>query len=169
MRLLAVYRNLDTVEVAHRVAEFIESEKPSTVVVDATGLGAGTVDELKHCGYRRFVHEFMAGGKADDSNAHANKRAEAWSLMRDALKAGLEIPDSADWETDLCGTEYGFNQKGALLLEPKDAMKSRGLASPDLADALAMTFSVRVAPSYQISVSVPRNISPGEGNLQWLR
>jgi hypothetical protein len=125
VRLLAVYRGLDTVEVAHRVAEFIETEKPSAVVVDATGMGVGTYDELKHCGYGRYLHEFWAGGKAADPNAHANKRAEAWSLMRDAPKAGLEIPDSPDWETDLCGTEYGFDQKGALLLEPKDAMKSR--------------------------------------------
>jgi len=169
VRLLGIYRNLDTVEVAHRVMALIEEEKPAAVVVDATGLGCGTVDELKHCGYGRYVHEFMAGGKADDSNKCANKRAEAWSLMRDALKAGLEIPDSADWETDLCGTEYSFNSKGAILLEPKDAMKSRGLASPDLADALSMTFSVRVAPSYHVTVSIPRHISPGEEHTQWMR
>ena len=89
--------------------------------------------------------------------------------MRDALKAGLEIPDSPDWETDLTGTEYGFNQKGALLLEPKDAMKSRGLASPDLADALAMTFSVRVGHSWQPTISIPRTISPGSETQQWMR
>jgi hypothetical protein len=119
-------------------------------------------------GYGRRVHEFMAGGKATDPNAHANKRAEAWSLMRDALKAGLELPDSPDWETDLCGTEYGFNPKGAILLEPKDSMKSRGLSSPDLADALSFTFSVRVAPSYHVTVSTPRNYSPGEANQSWM-
>jgi hypothetical protein len=55
------------------------------------------------------------------------------------------------------------------LLEPKTAMKSRGLSSPDLADALAMTFGIRVAPSFQVTVSIPRYISPGEENTQWMR
>jgi hypothetical protein len=169
VRLLAVYHLPDVVELAHRVAEFVEQEKPSAVVVDATGMGVGTYDELRHCGYGRYLHEFMAGGRASDPNAHANKRAEAWSLMRDALKAGLELPDSPDWETDLCGTEYGFNPKGAIQLEPKDAMKSRGLSSPDLADALSMTFSVRVAPTYHVTVSTPRTYSVGQDALQWMR
>jgi len=168
VRLLAVYRGLDTVELAHCVAEFIEAEKPAAVAIDSTGLGAGTYDELKHCGYGRFLHEFMAGGKATDPNVHANRRAEAWSLMRDALKAGLELPDSPDWETDLCGTEYGFNPKGAILLEPKDSMKSRGLASPDLADALSFTFAVKVAPAFHVTVSTVRNVTPGEVSQQWM-
>ncbi len=169
VRLLAVYRSLDTVEFAHRIAEFIESEKPQAVCVDAVGLGAGTYDELKHCGYSRHLHEFIGSSKPQDQMKYANLRAESWGMMRDALANGMEIPDSPDWETDLCGTEYGFNPKGAILLEPKDAMKSRGLSSPDLADALSMTFSVRVAPAYHVTVSTPRNISPGEVNTQWMR
>ena len=36
---------------------------------------------------------------------------------------------------------YEFTLKGQLKLEPKDKMKKRGFASPDYADALAMTFS----------------------------
>jgi len=169
VRLLAVYRGLDTVELAHRIAEFIESEKPQAVAVDAVGLGAGTYDELKHCGYGRYLHEYIGSAKPQDPNKYANRRAESWGLLRDALAAGLELPDSPDWETDLCGTEYGFNPKGAILLESKDSMKSRGLASPDLADALSMTFSVRVAPSYHVTVSTPRNYSPGEANQRWMQ
>ena len=164
MRLLGLYRGIDTVELAHNAIALIESEKPAAVVVDATGLGVGTVDELKHCGYRRLVHEFMAGGKAMNNNKHANKRAEAWDAMRAALTAGIELPDDPDWETDLCGTEFGFNNKGAIQLERKDMMKSRGLPSPDLGDSLAMTFAVNVASSFRIpAVSTPINVQPGLG------
>jgi len=132
-------------------------------------MGAGTVDELRHCGYGRFVHEFIAAGKANDQMKYANKRAESWGLMAEALKAGLELPDSPDWSTDLCGVEYSFDPKGRILLEPKDSMKSRGLASPDLGDSLAMTFSVRVAPAFHVTVSTVRNMAPGEGRCEWMR
>ena len=37
-------------------------------------------------------------------------------------------------------------RKGCLVLESKDEMKSRGVDSPDLGDALAMTFAVKIAP-----------------------
>ena len=170
VRELAVYRGVDTVKLAHRVMGFIESEKPAAVVVDSTGLGAGTFDELKHCGYGRITHEFIASGRAQNNLQHANKRAEAWSLMRDALNAGIELPDSPDWETDLTGTEYFFNAKGAVQLEPKDALRSRGLASPDLADALSMTFSIKIAPHYRVpAVSTPINVQPGQELNRWMR
>ena len=170
MRELTIYRGVDTVELAHRVMGFIEQERPAAVVCDVTGLGAGTYDELKHCGYGRITHEFIASGRAQNNLQHANERAEAWSLMRDALNAGIELPDSPDWETDLTGTEYFFNAKGAVQLEPKDAMKSRGLASPDLADALSMTFAVKIASSYRVpAVSTPIQIRPGDQGQRWMK
>jgi hypothetical protein len=36
------------------------------------------------------------------------------------------------------GREYDYNLKGELQLEKKSDMKKRGLASPDIADALAL-------------------------------
>src|SRR5262249_35811370 len=98
----------------------------------------------------------------------ANRRAETWGLMRDALKAGMQLPDTSDMEVDLCGTEYFYTPKGQIQLEPKDAMKSRGLASPDLADALSMTFAVRVAAPYRPVVSTPRPCCPGERSQTWM-
>jgi hypothetical protein len=88
--------------------------------------------------------EFHGGQRADDPNAYYNRRAECWSLMRDWLKAGAEIPDDGELEVDLCSPEYGFSSKNQVQLERKEDMKSRGLASPDLGDALAMTFGLRV-------------------------
>jgi hypothetical protein len=45
-------------------------------------------------------------------------------------------------------TEYGYvlrEGRDAIILEKKEDMKRRGLASPDLADALALTFAYPVA------------------------
>lgn len=50
---------------------------------------------------------------------------------------------------DLIGIEYGFNANDQILLEKKEHMKKRGLASPDDGDGLALTFAVPVLPSYE--------------------
>jgi len=144
-QVLGAWRGLDTVQVAERVIEFMSEHAPDAIVVDGDGIGAGTVDQLKHRGFTRGLHEFHGGGKPNDPNAYYNRRAEVWGLMRDALKADMQIPDTLEWETDLCGVTYSHTAKDQIQLEPKESMKSRGLDSPDLADALAMTYAVIVA------------------------
>ena len=78
-----------------------------------------------------------------------NKIAAMFLLARHvALKEGLRtglLPDTRAG-ADLVGVEYGYNVRDELLLESKDSLKARGLASPDLADALALTFAQPVAP-----------------------
>lgn len=146
-RLLAKYRGLDNVQVAERVIEFIQAEKPDAVVVDGDGLGAGVVDQITHRGFGRGLFEFHGGATATDPAAYFNRRCEIWGLMRDALKAGMEIPDLAELETDLTAPQYSISNKQQIVLEKKEDMKKRGLASPDLGDMLAMTFSVNVHPA----------------------
>jgi hypothetical protein len=75
----------------------------------------------------------------------ANKRAEMWTSMRGWLENGA-IPDDDALATDLTGVEYGYSQDDKILLEKKEHMKARGLASPDDADALALTFAAPVMP-----------------------
>jgi hypothetical protein len=74
----------------------------------------------------------------------ANKRAEIWSKMREHLRKSLALEDSDDWEQDLTGPLYSFDVNNAILLEKKDAMRSRGVRSPDLGDALALTYAYPV-------------------------
>jgi hypothetical protein len=68
-----------------------------------------------------------------------------WGNMRDALKY-LAIPNSSELRDQLISPEYDFNLRGELQLEKKSDMKKRGLASPDIADALALTFARPVFP-----------------------
>lgn len=144
--ILAKYRGLDTVQVAERVIEFIQKEEPDATVIDADGIGAGVVDQIRFRGFARRLFEFHGGERAEDSSAYFNRRAECWGYTRDWLLAGAQIPDDPELESDLTSPEYGFSNKNQLQLERKQDMKSRGLASPDCADMLAMTFSVKVAP-----------------------
>jgi hypothetical protein len=59
--------------------------------------------------------------------------------MRDALKR-LAIPNSSELRDQLISPEYDYNLRGELHLEKKSDMKRRGVASPDIADALALKF-----------------------------
>jgi len=137
---------VDTVQLAERVIAFINAERPDATVVDGDGLGAGVVDQLRYRGFRDNVFEFHGGSRAHDSDAYFNRRAECWGLMAAWLKSGAEIPDDAELEVDLTGPQYGYSSKQQIQLEKKEDMKARGLASPDLGDCLAMSFSVTVQP-----------------------
>lgn len=132
------YRIPDTMQLAAKVAEQITLHHPSAVFVDASGIGWGVVDRL-----RQLSHPCIGvqvGERAVDADKHYNRRAELWGLMRDWLKDGASIPDDIELRDDLIGPEYGFDSKMRVQLERKEDMKKRGLASPDSADALAVTF-----------------------------
>jgi len=139
---LIKYKGIDTMQLAGRVAEAIEEWCPDAVVVDGVGMGAGVVDRLVNLGYGSLVTEINGGSKPDDPVTYYNKRAEVWGLMRNALKAGVDIPEDRELMDDLIGPEYGFTAKQQIQLEKKEDMKRRGISSPDNGDALAMTYSI---------------------------
>jgi hypothetical protein len=147
---LRIYREIDTVRLAGFVCEvtdLYQNEQP-TLCIDAVGLGAGVVDVCRNRNYR--VEEVYAGGRPQDPMHYENVRAEMWDTMRKWLRTRAWLDPSAsyylDLKADLLGPEYGFNDKGQLQLERKRHMKDRGIASPDVGDALALTFAVPVAP-----------------------
>lgn len=138
------YRGLDTMQTADKVAEVIREFKPDATFIDGGGVGGGVVDRLKQLGYN--VVDVNFGAAARDSNKYANKRAEMWGLCRDALKAGLELPDDSELCDELIAVEYGFTPKQQILLEKKEDMKKRGLSSPDCADALVLHWAEQILP-----------------------
>lgn len=142
---LTKLRELDTMQVAARVAEIIKNEHPNAVFVDGVGIGAGVVDRLRHLGYE--IIEVLAGAKPDEQNkaVYFNKRAEMWGRMREWL-SGAGLPEDRELVDDLIGLEYGYDTQMRIQLEKKEDMKKRGLASPDCADALALTFAYETPP-----------------------
>ena len=138
------HRGLDLMQTAARVGEAIGQCRPDAVLVDGVGVGGGVVDRLRQMGFR--VGEVNAGGGAIDDDRHANLRAEMWAKMRQWLADRGSIPDDdRELAADLAGPRYGFDVRNRLLLERKQDMQARGLASPDAADALALTFARPVA------------------------
>ena len=136
------YRNMDTMQLAARVSELVRLHQADAVFVDGGGVGGGVVDRLRQLHVDCIEVNF--GSKAEDAR-YNNKRAEIWGNMRDWLQGGA-IPEDRELMDDLIGVEYGFTPTNKIQLEKKEDMKKRGLASPDMADALALTFSYPVAP-----------------------
>ncbi len=142
---LKKFRGLDTMALSSRVAVEIKSWRPDAVFIDEVGIGAGVVDRLKQLGFK--VQGINVGRQASEPGRYHNLRAECWLRLRDWLQSGGAIPDDKEMLDDLTGLEYGFDNQERFQLERKQEMKERGLASPDCADALALTFAQPVAPS----------------------
>ncbi len=165
-----VYRELNTMEVASRVVEVIEQHEPQAVFVDIVGIGAGVVDRLHQLGHRRKVIGVSAAEKAMDVSRYANKRAEMWAKTKEWLREwGALEPQDITLAEELMGPEYGYDARERIQLERKKDMKKRGLASPDEADALALTFAMPVASRQD---KAPEDIEPwllDEAGLGWMR
>jgi hypothetical protein len=136
------YSGEDTMTIVGRVIDAIEEYKPILSVIDEGGLGYGILDRLTEQRYK--VRGVNFGWKAKNAIMWGNKRAEMWGLMKDWLKTA-SIPPDRQLKADLVGPMKKPNSSGTIFLEGKKEMRSRGLASPDAADALAVTFAFPVA------------------------
>ncbi len=150
------FLKITTVELASRAAALSLDKGADAIMVDGTGVGGGVVDLLRQLDVGKAdIFEVNFGGKPDlglisetaaRGELYSNKSAEMWGSMRSWLEAGGAIENDDELRLDLTGREYGYNSNGAIIMERKEDMKKRGLASPDLADALALTFAHSVAP-----------------------
>jgi len=138
-----IYRGIDNMELSARVAAMIEDRQPDAVFIDS-GAGAGVIDRLRQLGYD--VIEVNFGGKAIDPR-YLNKRAEMWFEMADWVRGGASIPNENSLKLELATPTYKFDVSNRIQLESKDDIKKRlpDAGSPDIADALALTFAQPVA------------------------
>lgn len=160
------YKGADTMEVVGHVIGAIEEFKPALVVIDEGGLGAGVVDRLKEQRYK--VRGVNFGNKSKNQAMWGNKRAEMWGELREWLKSA-HLPSDRYLRSDLIGPLMKPDSRGTIFLESKKDMKSRGLASPDAADAVAVTFAFPVAHREgRVDTARPRGYSPAGNSTSWM-
>lgn len=162
---LMKWEKLDTQQLAAFVAEVANSRKPDAIFVDGVGVGGGVVDRLRLLNLR--VIEVNAGSRAGQDTRYVNKRAEMWGRMKEWLGGrGVLAPSDIDLAAELTGPFYSFDASNRIQIEKKEDMKKRGLRSPDLADALAMTFAEPIAaPSLSEGYFEPQWVAPDENLL----
>lgn len=159
-------RGQDTMRVANRVVERYKELNPDAMVGDGDGIGGGVIDVLRSWGYD--IEEFHGSPPANDTNMYFNRRAEVWGETRAWLTAGAEIDDDSELAMDLVGPQYGMSGKQQIQMEQKKDMKKRGLASPDLADCLAMTFSIPLSPKIKVNKNIVQYQYAGQASGSWM-
>ena len=135
---LATYqKNDDDVHMAEIIA-YLEDQYRAVAVNIDQGYGTGIYSVGRNMGRSWNLVSFAAKPRDE---YYANKRAEMWGEMKEWIKVIGALPDDTQLRDDLAGPEAFMNRSGKLQLESKEDMKKRGLASPNKADALALTFA----------------------------
>lgn len=121
-----------------------DEEKPR-INVDVIGVGAGVVDRLRELGESAYGINFGAGTNRTDESGEVqmlNTRAACWWGMRELLQPPSEImlPPDDDLTGDLTAPHFGYTSSGKLRVENKEAIRARLGRSPDVGDAVILSF-----------------------------
>ena len=136
---IRTFRDMDTMQLAGWVAAAIRETSPERICVDEIGVGAGVVDRLKEQGHP--VQGINVARRAQQERLFSNVRAEGYWRLKELFASGeIAIPNDHQLMGELAALRYSFDSQGRVLMESKDAMRQRGLPSPDKADALMLAF-----------------------------
>lgn len=134
------FNGVDTMELTAHLCEYQHMHQASSLFIDAIGVGAGVFDRAKELGLPAV--DVVVSSKPSDPKRYCNLRSELWGLMRDWLKNDADIPQDLELKEQLGSMQYGYNGKMQIqLLSKRDMKKRLKLQSPDIADALALTFA----------------------------
>ena len=152
----AYTHKMDQMEIVGLCRQILDAIPIDRCFIDV-GHGIGVIDRLHELDYGN-VQEVNFGAKAFDQMKYINRRNEMWQEMADwfddehvqLLTPGVEdLEEKIEAATmDLCSVEYKFNSRNLKVLEEKDQTKDRLGLSPDMGDALALTFAEPVALYY---------------------
>lgn len=150
-----VKRGIPEKAFAGLVAQEIMEWQADKVFVDVTGgYGGEVLSRLLDGGHNVEGVTFSA---KPITPRFLNLRAEMWWKMADWVKGGGSLWKDEAIIAELCSPSYSMdNASNRIKLESKDDIKDRIGVSPDLADALALTFAYPVATA---GMQVVRKVS----------
>lgn len=145
-----VYTPQYTTDLAGHVATRCGEIMSHQIVVDVVGVGGGPCDQLRTM--VTGVIDFNGANSPQDPKKFYNMRAESYWKLRELFRLGLiAIPPSEALIGQLSSIRYKYHASGRILIESKDEMLARGVASPDEADSCMMAFSPQASlPMMQI-------------------
>lgn len=132
----------DTMAFVSVIVQKYREYMPYRIYVDPLGIGKPVVDRLRELPEMYVNGEFIvvpagAGDSADDKDNFFNKRAEMYWRQRDWLQTSYLEGDN--W-LELLDVRYKVQSDKKVKIKSKDEMLKEGIYSPDVADALALTF-----------------------------
>ena len=127
-------------------------QRPTEILVDVIGLGAGVVDRLIELGLP--VRGVNVGEGASNTEKYTNLRTELWFEVAEWLMKKDRVLPACDGScpdrrecvhemlvSELTTLKYRYTSSGKLQAESKDDLKKRGFKSPNIADAVCLSFA----------------------------
>lgn len=134
-----------SVDIANKVLGAKQQWGSELELIDATGgWAAGASDVMRSNGVTAIDVQFHS--KHTNDPRYYNRRAEMWFEMARWIQRGGAMPLMPEMVAELTTPTYVFKD-GKFLVEPKELIKKRLGRSPDLADALALTFGLPDMPA----------------------
>jgi hypothetical protein len=143
------YCGMDTVNIAGFVSQTYADRAANGVAIDEVGIGGAVFDMLTR---RRMpgLHAVNVTRVSNKPKEYHRLRDEIWGIMREKCMRKLyRFPDikvPGEQETygdrlvnELSSVHYSFDNNGAIVIESKKDMRNRGVASPNIADALGVS------------------------------
>lgn len=139
------WRGLDLMQLVGRILkewdDTPEADRPEAIFVDVIGLGAGVVDRL-----RELELPVVGINVSETPNIVVVKamklRDELWMLARDwFMTRQVAMADDPETTEELVTPRVSYTSNGKTKVEGKDELRSRGVGSPDGADAFILTFA----------------------------
>ncbi len=138
-RVVERWTKATAIETANRIHRIAIDNGCKEVRVDGAGLGGPIIDILANLAGSSYTVISMLGSAASPDNTRwHNARAYNFDSLREQMMAGeIDLdPDDKALLDELLMIQYKFSPKGAIQIESKDDMRSRGIKSPDSLDAL---------------------------------
>ena len=145
------WRNLDVTQVAGKLIALHKLELFDRVAIDVIGLGAGVYDIA-----RRSIPciPVNVGEATSSSDRFRRLRDELWWKLREwfedlscSISHAISQQQRQALISDLQDIHYEYDLQGRIVIESKDKMKERIGFSPDIGDALCLTFAPGAAIS----------------------
>jgi len=139
----------DVVETTGRVLDRFKGGLFGAIAVDSIGVGGGVADLLKSHGVPTAMVQVSESAK--DQMRFDKQRDELWWRLREWFEEGAcVIPRSLQPQLrqsmikDIQDIHFGYSPAGRIKIESKDEMKKRLGFSPDIGDALCLTFTPKI-------------------------
>ncbi len=140
--------------VKHMYEKTTPDDRPKQIFVDVIGMGYGVLDRLRGLGLPVMgvnVAEAPAIG-----HTYNRFRDELWFKVREWFtQRACCIPNDENLIAELTMPKYFYTHNGKLRVTSKDDMKSKGMPSPDLADAFCLTFALIGDNIHDVDIDYP--------------
>ena len=143
------FRKLNTIDLGGFISQTYQELDASGCAIDVIGVGAGVADWLEKHNMKNLYQVNVTSASSDITKYH-KLRDELWVRIRDNCILGkYSFPDAKvhgekeslgqQLANELASVRYSFNKHGGYVVESKKDLKTRGIASPNIADALCLT------------------------------